>query len=319
MDDLKICMIGLGSIGQRHLGNVIAVLEQRGIAYQIDALRSGHGKTDLKWDDVLKNQYHSVDEMPEDYDLIFITNPTSLHYDMINKVVRKTKHMFIEKPVFDSCDYNVESIERKQNGIYYVACPLRHKSILKYVKEQIVSRKKTIMARIWSTSYLPDWRKGVDYTKVYSAQKKMGGGVTRDLIHEWDYAIDLFGTPQKVFQATGHVSNLKMDCEDVALYIAKYPEMLLEMHLDYIGQKTERILQIFTNQERIDVDLINNTILEYRNNELVDKMQFPNEDIYRNEMEYFIDCLEGKTENINTMEYAYQTLKTATQEESSVE
>lgn len=92
-----------------------------------------------------------MDEMPEDYDLIFITNPTSLHYDMINKVVRKTKHMFIEKPVFDSCDYNVESIERKQNGIYYVACPLRHKSILKYVKEQIVSRKK----QLWQEYGLP--------------------------------------------------------------------------------------------------------------------------------------------------------------------
>lgn len=311
-------MIGLGSIGQRHIHNLIAVLEQRGIDYQIDALRSGQGKKELEWDTVLHEQYYSVSEMPEDYDIIFITNPTSLHYEMIKSVVHKTKHMFIEKPVFESCDYDLKSIDRRKDGIYYVACPLRHKRILKYVKEQVTSQKKVILARIISTSYLPDWRKGVDYRKVYSAQKKMGGGVTRDLIHEWDYAVDLFGMPQNVFHAAGHVSDLEMDCEDVSLYIAKYPGMMLEMHLDYIGHKTERLLQIFTDFQRIDVDLVKNIICEYRNNELMNKIEFSNEDVYRNEMEYFIDCVEGKEENINTMEQALKTLRIATEEEGFV-
>lgn len=314
MIKLKIAMIGLGSIGKRHLRNVRAVLEKRNVKYEIEALRSGHGKKDEELDSILHRQYSSVDEMPEDYDIIFVTNPTSLHYETIKSVIHKTKHMFIEKPIFEKCDYDIAAVlkNRKQESIYYVACPLRHKAILKFLSEQIVNSEKIIMARIISTSYLPDWRKGVDYRTVYSAQKKLGGGVSRDLIHEWDYAIRLFGFPEEVIQLAGHVSDLEMDCEDVSLYLAKYPKMLLELHLDYFGQKTERILQLFTNKERMDVDLIKNVITTYKNNEIVDKMEFPEEDLYLNEMEYFMDCVEGKVENINTIEHAYQTLKIAT-------
>lgn len=316
---MKIAMIGLGSIGKRHLGNIRKVLEQRNIEYQIDALRSGKGKKDAQLDDLLHAQYTRAEDMPSDYDVVFVTNPTSMHYETLQNMMPKTKHMFIEKPVFDGCVYNMDALPKKADSVYYVACPLRHKAILQYISDNMVSQKKIIAARILSTSYLPDWRKGVDYRTVYSARKELGGGVTRDLIHEWDYAIDLFGFPEKVMQLAGHVSSLEMDCEDVSLYLARYPEMLLEIHLDYIGHKTERILQMFTDQERIDADLIENVITVYKNNEKADQIWFGPEDIYINEMEYFFDCIEGKRENINTMEHAYHTLQIATEGEEEKE
>ena len=38
-------------------------------------------------------------------------------------------------------------------------------------------------------------------------------------------------------------------------------------------------------------------------------------DIYKKEMEYFIDCVEIKRTNINTIQNAYNTLKIALAEE----
>lgn len=143
----------------------------------------------------------------------------------------------------------------------------------------------------------------------------MGGGVTKDLIHEWDYAVYLFGPPDRVMNLKGHISNLEIDSDDISIYIAEYPNMFLEMHLDYIGHKTERIIQIFTNEKRIDVDLLSDTIFEYQNNEQINKKTFLTEDFYRNEMEYFIDCVEKKQSNINTIQNAYTTLKIALVEE----
>lgn len=313
--NLKICMIGLGSIGKRHLGNLVKVLEERGIIYQVDALRSSRKKEGEETNPVICRQYYRVGDMPDDYDIIFITNPTILHYVTLQKTLNKTKHMFIEKPLFDDDNYDMGLLNWEGNGIYYVACPLRHKEIMKYVKEEIIQREEIVSARIISTSYLPRWRKGQDYRKVYSAKRSMGGGVTRDLIHEWDYAVYLFGNPEKVFHFSGHVSDLEIDSDDISIYMAKYNSMFLEMHLDYVGQKTERTLQIFTNDRRIDIDLIQNTIYQYKNDKLVDKKEFGQEDFYYKEMEYFFDCIDGKQININTVENAYHTLKIALTQE----
>lgn len=308
-------MIGLGSIGKRHLCNLTKALEKRNIVYHIDALRSNHRELEEKWNNVICQQYYRVDDMPEDYDITFITNPTSLHYDTIKKVMHKTKHMFIEKPIFETDSYDVDSLCWKPDCIYYVACPLRHKSIMRYIKEHIVIQEKIISIRVISSSYLPAWRENIDYRNVYSAKKSLGGGVTKDLIHEWDYIIDLFGIPDKVLHMSDHISDLEIDSDDISLYIARYPSMFLEIHLDYIGHKTERMLQLFTVNKRIDVDLIKNIVYMYKNNILIDKYEFPQEDFYMNEMEYFLNCVEGKTANINTVENAYQVLKIAVTEE----
>lgn len=304
-------MIGLGSIGRRHLGNLTRVLNERGIAYEIDALRSSRTALREEESNVISRQYYDIDSMPNDYDIIFVANPTSLHYDTIKNMIGKTKHMFIEKPVFESVSYDIESLPLMEQGIYYVACPLRHKSIMKYIKENIVCQEKIISARIISTSYLPAWRKDSDYRATYSAKKDLGGGVTRDLIHEWDYAVYLFGKPDRVLNMRGNISDLEIDSDDISIYMAQFQNMFLEMHLDYIGHKTERILQMFTNDKRIDADLISNTIYKYEGNKLKEKIEFPEEDCYLNEMQYFINYICDGGNNVNTIVNAFETLKIA--------
>lgn len=308
---MKICMIGLGSIGRRHLDNLTKVLNERGIAYEIDALRSSRTALREEESNAISRQYYDIDSMPNDYDIIFVANPTSLHYDTVKHMIGKTKHMFIEKPVFESVSYDIESLPLMEQGIYYVACPLRHKSIMKYIKENIVCQEKIISARIISTSYLPAWRKDSDYRATYSAKKDLGGGVTRDLIHEWDYAVYLFGKPDRVLNMRGNISDLEIDSDDISIYMAQFQNMFLEMHLDYIGHKTERILQMFTNDKRIDANLISNTIYEYEGNKLKEKIEFPEEDCYLNEMQYFINYICDGGNNVNTIVNAFETLKIA--------
>ena len=311
-------MIGLGSIGKRHIKNISKILKEKKVIFQIDALRSSNKNMDDEIEELVNCQYFTVEDLPDDYDIMFITNPTSLHYDTIRNVASKTKHMFIEKPVFDKCDYDLEQLALDKENIYYVACPLRHKEIMRYVKENIISTEEIVSCRIISSSYLPDWRKGVDYRKNYSAIKMLGGGVTRDLIHEWDYAIYLFGLPQDVKCIRGKFSDLEIDSDDVALYIAKYENMLMEIHLDYIGRKTERLMQLFTNTKRIDIDFIHDEIVEYKNNTITYKQTFTSEDFYVKEMKYFIDCISGKCENFNTVYDGYKTLQIALGEEGYV-
>ena len=43
------------------------------------------------------------------------------------------------------------------------------------------------------SSFLPSWRKNIDYQSSVSAKKSLGGGVLLELSHEIDYLIWLIG------------------------------------------------------------------------------------------------------------------------------
>ena len=60
-------------------------------------------------------------------------------------------------------------------------------------------------------AHLPRLAPRVDYRTVYSARKALGGGVTIDLIHEWDYLVDLFGVPEELYNLRGTYSELEID------------------------------------------------------------------------------------------------------------
>lgn len=300
-------MIGLGSIGKRHLNNMMELFKARHQEIIVDACRSNRTPLTPELAEMITTEYYDSEELPNDYDVIFVTNPTALHFDTIQELLPKTKHMFIEKPIFSDTDRDLSTLDFHSDGIYYVACPLRHKSVIQYAKNLLNSGKQVISARAVSSSYLPDWRKGVDYRTVYSAKKALGGGVSIDLIHEWDYLSYLFGMPELLYNMQGQFSNLEIDSEDLSIYIAKYKDKLVEVHLDYFGRRTERSLVLHTNEERIDIDLLDNTVKIYSNNK-EELISFPEEDIYKNEMKYFFDCLDGNIENINPPDHAFHVL-----------
>lgn len=308
---MKICMIGLGSIGRRHVKNIVKVLQDAGETVTIDALRSSRSTIAEDIVPYIGSQYYQVEDMPDDYDAIFITNPTSEHYSTIAAVSSKTKHMFIEKPVFNNPNENIEELHLRENGIYYVACPMRHNLLMQKAKE-IIGQRKIYSVQAICSSYLPEWRPGTDYRKNYSARRDLGGGVTLDLIHEWDYLIDLFGFPKEIKSFSGEYSDLEMDVEDLSVYIARYDDKLLEVHLDYFGRKTQRKLVLFSTDDVIEIDFLSNEIRYSGDCEKIIKID--NTDIYLNEMRYFFELIQYRRKNINSIQHAIEILRVALSE-----
>jgi len=304
---MNFLFIGLGSIGSRHLKNIVSELTQRGITFSIDALR--HGRFSLGEDisGYIDSTYYDISETAREYDAVFITNPSFLHYETLKQVVPISKAVFIEKPVFIKPDEDIDALKLKKEGTYYVACPLRRSPVIVRIKERINSLK-VYSARAICSSYLPEWRKTGDYRNSYSAGSKMGGGVRTDLIHEMDYILNLFGTPADVKSESGKFSALEIDSEDTASYILRYPDKVVSLHLDYTGRKPVRELELFCEQDTIVADIIKNEI-RYLKDGQVEKL--PSSDIHREEIIYFLDLIENKVQNINSIENALNTLKYA--------
>lgn len=306
----KIAMIGIGSIGIRHLQNIVIVLNEQGTFYTIDLVRSGKGtELDKRVTKHVNRVYYSYDSVPDDYDVIFVTNPTHLHFDTIKYFVPKTKHMFIEKPVFDNKDSRLDLLHLKKDSVYYVACPLRYTNVIQYLKYQC-NLNYAYCARVICSSYLPEWRPNQDYRNIYSAHKEQGGGVSNDLIHEWDYLAYLFGQPLKVVNIRGKFSKLEIDSDDLSIYLAKYTDMAVEVHLDYFGQKTIREIQIFTDVDTIVGDLTNSQIRYLKSGEVISFKDQRN-DFQRKEIAHFFAIVEGRATNDNDIPTALRTLKIA--------
>lgn len=308
--DYKIAIIGLGSIGRRHMSNTVEVLTGRSASYSIDLIRSGKGSDlDSETAQIVNQIYYSYDSVPSDYDVVFITNPTHLHFDTIYRFAGKTKHMFIEKPVFDRTDVALNSLELKGDGVYYVACPLRYMNVIQYIKKNL-DLKNVYCARVICSSYLPEWRPNTDYRDTYSAHKEQGGGVSIDLIHEWDYLCYLFGPPNRVFNVKGKFSNLEIDSDDISLYIAQYPNMAAEVHLDYFGRQTIREIQLFMADDTVVGDLAQNEVRFLKSGEVLLFREQRN-DFQRKEIAHFFDILEGRAANDNDLSTALNTLSIA--------
>lgn len=313
---IKIAFWGLGSIAKRHIRNLYSILVERNLVFEIDIIRHSDKIIEDVWlKGLICNVYTEQeirlisDEKRIIYDVMFITNPTSMHYNAIKTGVAIAKNMFIEKPVFDCYNVNVSDLMLNDNGVYYVACPLRYTSVIQYIKKNITV-KDVYSVRAISSSYLPNWRPRQDYRATYSAHKNMGGGVAIDLIHEWDYLTYLFGKPEQVLYAGGKYSELEIDSDDLAVYIGMYSDKLVELHLDYFGKKTIRELVLFTSKDTIVADVANSKIIYLGEKKEIDLAE--DRDCYqKKELEHFWDMIDGRCDNDNDIDNALDILKIA--------
>lgn len=304
---MKACFIGLGSIGTRHILNLSRICNEENIPLEIHAVRHSDRPLKAQLQSLNMKSLRSYSEMDSFYDMIFLTNPTSLHYETLMQVGDKSKYFFIEKPVFENWNEDIEILPLTKDAICYVAAPLRYTAVIRKAGE-FVQKHRIYSARAISSSYLPDWRPGLDYRQTYSARKALGGGVSIDLIHEWDYLSMLFGMPEKVYSLIGKYSQLEIDSDDLAVYIAKYRDHLIELHLDYFGRKTRRELELYAEDGCWKFDITNSCVVSPEGS-----CQFFSEELndrYVREMRYFLSLLSGKeNKSWNTIEHACQVLR----------
>ncbi len=308
MKKLEVCFVGVGSIAKRHIRNLKEVCKTRSIQVFIDVIRWSGTKNEDLGTFGIRTVFYEISQLKIQYDIIFITNPTSLHIDTLKKYHLIGKNFFIEKPI--SMVSQIESakdITYKAGTVYYVACPLRYSAIIQYIKKNI-NINEVISIRSISSSYLPDWRIGKDYRETYSAYRDLGGGVDIDLIHEWDYLVYLFGIPDYVKCIYGKKSTLEIDSRDFAIYIAEYKDKIAEVHLDYFGRSTIREIMLLTKNDTIVCDLIKKQVTFLKENK---KILFNEErdDYQKYELNCFLDMIDRKVSNSNDIIQALKILK----------
>ncbi|ALC97465.1 Gfo/Idh/MocA family oxidoreductase [Capnocytophaga ochracea] len=305
---MKVLIIGLGSIALKH----IKALQELYPSVVIYALRrKGEPSKGIKG--VI--EIFDMDEIAVDtLSFILISNPTAVHYDTIQKVIRYKKPLFIEKPLFGALSKEANDLVMevgRQGILTYVACNLRFLESIVKIKNLLIG-KRVNEVNVYCGSYLPDWRPNVDFRKVYSANKEMGGGVHIDLIHELDYVYWLFGVPIHTQSFFSNKSSLNITAYDYANYLWEYDDFSVSVVLNYYRRESKRTLEVLTEEGTYLVDLLKNTI-SY-NDKLVFQSSQLSLQTYTAQMQFFVEEILNKQTKFNTIVEANKILELCLQE-----
>ncbi len=237
---MKILLIGLGSIGKRHLTNILNL----GYTNVSIVTRSGI----LSEPFTQLTVYSTVEKALQEtqFEAAIVCTPTAQHTQVVLQLLNANiPYIYLEKPVSHSY-HNIQAIYdlvEKNNTHFVIGYDLHFDIGLQKVKELFAANTigNLISANAQVGQYLPDWRPQEDYTKGMSAKTETGGGVMLDLVHEFDYLHWLIGEVETIACIHKNSGALAIETEDIAEVLLKFKNGVIgTIHLDYLQQKLVR-------------------------------------------------------------------------------
>ena len=323
---MRILLVGLGSIGQRHARNLRAIL---GHGAELLAYRARGGGLvppgDSSATPEAELRIRSVPTLEagleERPDAVFVTNPTALHLPVARAAVDAGCHVFIEKPLADGWD-GVEEFLAAVDGKGVVAAvgyQLRFHAGLRRLRELLDGGAigRPLAARLEFGEYLPAWHPWEDYRDGYAARRDLGGGVLLTQIHDVDYACWLFGTPSRVSAVGGHLSDLDVDVEDlvcVTLECARDRRLFpVELRLDYVQRPPVRQCHVLGDNGRVSLDLMAGTLVctDVTGRVTTTEVGTPRNQLFVDEVRHFLDCVAGRARPVVDARGAAESLRVA--------
>ncbi|PJH75995.1 MAG: gfo/Idh/MocA family oxidoreductase, partial [Anaerolineae bacterium CG_4_9_14_0_8_um_filter_58_9] len=220
--EMKFLIAGLGSIGRRHLRNLIALGERDIVLYRThratlpdDELAAFPAETDLAA--ALDPSTSSGQAKP---DAIIIANPTALHLEVAIRAAEAGCHILIEKPISHSLDRvdELEAALKRGGGKVLVGFQYRFHPTLRKARQLLADGAigRPLAAHVHFGEYLPAWHPWEDYRQSYAARADLGGGVILTQCHALDYLPWLIGSVESLWAFVGTLGGLGVDVEDTA-------------------------------------------------------------------------------------------------------
>jgi predicted dehydrogenase len=263
---MKYLIAGLGSIGRRHMRNLIALGEK-----DIILLRTR--KTTLPEDELAPfPQETDLQEALANHkpDAVIVANPTSLHLDVAIPAAEAGCTILLEKPIANSMTGvdKLQAAVQKSGAKVLVAFQFRYHPGLARAKKLITDGEigRVVSAHVHFGEYLPAWHPWEDYRQGYAARADLGGGVVLTQCHSLDYLPWLVGkNVEAAWGFTGKVSDLEVDVEDTAKIGLRFEDGALgSLHLDYNRQPPVHTFDIVGTNGSIKWDLVDGVTHIYR-------------------------------------------------------
>jgi predicted dehydrogenase len=312
---MRILIVGLGAIGQRHARNIRRLL---GDDVDLIAVRRRGGGVALSeqmrpQEGVLPEESLGIrvfselgDALAEKPDGAVIANPTSMHLATSVACLEAGCGLLIEKPLshtWDGVPEFLSAVEASAAPVV-VGYQLRFHPLVERVRELV--RDETLGSVLSAAStygeYLPDWHPYEDYRVSYAGRRDLGGGVLLTQIHDIDCLGWILGWPTRVFSIGGHLSTLEVDVDDtaVSMWSCTINGRTVPVHVqqDYVRRPPVRRLEMVMEQGGLHLDLLAASLQAWDSSGhlVVDEHlhEYDRNDLFLAEMRHFLECLGGR-------------------------
>lgn len=239
----KVVVFGAGSIGRRHIENLLTLNCE--VAVWRQRVELGKELQDLYDVTVFEDALKAI----ETADAVVVATATDQHMDVAIAGAKAGKALYIEKPLSSSSQQVRELVNKIEEHrlVVEMGCQYRSHPSLQYIRKQaekfidgpILSMRAAVGQR------LDQWRPGTDPLLSYSADSGRGGGALFDLIHEIDLALWIAGPISDVFADLRTVGDLKMRAEDMAsLTLSAQNNAVIQLQMDMVSPTYRRNLEL---------------------------------------------------------------------------
>jgi len=320
LEIMQALVVGCGSIGKRHIENLLT----------LGVVDIGVCDTNAKQLKDVCDQYpvkgymDLQDALTDRPQVTLICTPTHHHLPAALAAAKAGSHLFIEKPLSNKLSDDIEHLTDviAQQGLEcLVGCNMRFHPAVVRMHKAIESglTGDPLSLRAHYGHYLPNWRPQQDYRLSYSSQRALGGGIILDAIHEIDYVQWFLGDAIEVFCYSQKISDFDIDVEDCADILIKFAnDRVASIHLDFLDRVKRRSGDMVGSKGTM-VWHSTGKKPEYATVELhfdndtgqIDQFEVDTNEPYLKELEHLLRCIDGTDEPLLDIKGATLDLKIA--------
>lgn len=312
---MHFLIIGVGSIGERHLRNFL----------KIDDVRCSIAETNPSTLEKMAAQY-PVEKSYADYrdaDLasfngVIICTPANLHVPIATEVLTAGTHVLTEKPLALSRDGidELKGLRDETRKVVSVAFPSRSDPILRELKERIDSHElgNVQVVNFYNGQYWPRMRK--DYPPQYAQKRETGGGVITDmLVHMVNYLEWIFGPPDEVAAGQWRIGLKDIATEDTGYIVLRFTGGRIAFLSNCLFQRDSNSrFQFIAERGTFQIEHDSDTLRIFVDKSSAWKQgharKVERDVVFIEQARHFIDCINGKATPRCNLEEGEQTVRT---------
>ena len=321
MNKIKICVVGIGSIGRRHL----RLLAERDDVQLCVVDPSPASKDFMAENYADLNLYSSMKDAiaAEKPDAALIATPHQMHSSMAIEALDAGLHVFCEKPMSDTMEDCVKMLKRAQESdkVFSVGFMFHFDPFIQKMKALVDQGKLGNIVHFTNRFSSHN----ILLCSVTNHQEHTPYSLAMDCIHDTDLLHYFTGSiPDYAFTNAAKIGDMKLSSPQNSidtLYRWENGEMCANCHFDYIQHPQVHTIEIVGDKGYVKGNFDTAEIIYGSiegKTEVIDGTRVF-EDVYRAQLDHFIRATRGEVEPENKPESAIiSTLLMEAQKEAGI-